>query len=140
MREAVSLFDVIESVDRPKLAIALAAEMAAQGRWPRCYVQVNTGEEPQKAGILPAELDGFLAECRDAYGLEISGLMCIPPADEEPAPHFALLNTIARRNGISRLSMGMSGDYSIAIEEGATHVRVGSAIFGGRDYGLTNTP
>ena len=131
VREAVSLFDVIESVDRPKLAIALAAEMAAQGRWPRCYVQVNTGEEPQKAGILPAELDAFLAECRD-LGLPVVGLMCIPPVDEEPALHFGMLAGMAHRHDLPVLSMGMSGDFEVAIALGATHVRVGTAIFGHR--------
>lgn len=131
VREAVSLFDVIESVDRLKLATALAAEMAAQGRWLRCYVQVNTGEEPQKAGILPADLDGFLAECRD-LGLPVVGLMCIPPVDEEPALHFGLLAGMARRHDLPVLSMGMSGDFEVAIALGATHVRVGTAIFGHR--------
>jgi pyridoxal phosphate enzyme (YggS family) len=131
VREAVQLFDVIESVDRPKLARALAAEMERQGRWPKCLVQVNTGEEAQKAGVLPADADAFLAECR-ALGLPVVGLMCIPPVDEEPSLHFALLAGIARRNGLDVLSMGMSGDYEIGIALGATHVRVGTAIFGTR--------
>jgi len=131
VREAVALFDVIESVDRPKLAAALAAEMAAQNRWLRCFVQVNTGEEPQKAGILPGDLDGFLEECRN-LGLPVVGLMCIPPVDEEPALHFALLAGMAQRHGLPVLSMGMSGDYDVAIALGATHVRVGTAIFGRR--------
>ncbi len=131
VREAVALFDVIESVDRPKLAAALAAEMAAQGRWLRCFVQVNTGEEPQKAGILPAALDAFLEDCRN-LGLPVVGLMCIPPVDEEPALHFALLAGMAQRHGLPVLSMGMSGDFEAAIALGATHVRIGTAIFGRR--------
>jgi pyridoxal phosphate enzyme (YggS family) len=131
VKEAVALFDVIETLDRPKLAEALAREMARQGRRPRLFVEVNTGAEPQKAGVLPAEADAFIAQCRD-LGLEIAGLMCIPPADEEPAPHFALLREVARRNGIAQLSMGMSADYETAIRFGATHVRVGTAIFGER--------
>lgn len=132
VRQAVELFDVIETVDRPKLAEALAAEMAALGRRPRCLIQVNTGEEPQKAGIAPAEADGFIADCRDRLGLPVVGLMCIPPADEPPAPHFALLREIARRNGLAELSMGMSADYPVAVALGATLVRVGTAIFGRR--------
>ena len=131
VREAVALFDVIESVDRPKLAAALAAEMAAQGRWLRCFVQVNTGEEPQKAGILPAALDAFLEDCRN-LGLPVVGLMCIPPVDEEPTLHFALLAGMAQRHGLPVLSMGMSGDFEAAIALGATHVRIGTAIFGRR--------
>lgn len=131
--DAVALFDVIEIVDRPKLARALAAEMARQGRLLPCYIQVNTGEEPQKSGIMPMEADDFIAFCRDECGLMIEGLMCIPPQDEEPAMHFALLRTIATRNGLSGLSMGMSGDYEEAVGFGATSVRVGSAIFGIRD-------
>ncbi len=130
--DAVALFDVIEVVDRPKLAYALAAEMAAQNRHLECYIQVNTGEESQKAGILPNDADAFIALCRDDIGLDVVGLMCIPPIDEEAALHFALLQTIARRNGLSRLSMGMSGDFEEAIAFGATSVRVGSAIFGAR--------
>jgi len=131
-RDAVALFDVIHTVDRSKIAAALAAEMARQERRPRLLVQVNTGAEPQKAGILPEEADAFIAECRDRHGLEIEGLMCIPPEDENPAPHFALLEKIALRNGLAALSMGMSGDFETAIALGATHVRVGSAIFGSR--------
>ena len=131
--DAVALFDVIEVVDRPKLARSLSAEMARQGRHLPCYVQVNTGEEDQKSGIWPEEADDFLAFCRDECGLDIAGLMCIPPVDEEPAMHFALLRTIAERNGLSGLSMGMSGDYEEAVRFGATSVRVGSAIFGSRD-------
>ena len=131
--DAVALFDVIEIVDRPKLARALAAEMTRQGRHLPCYIQVNTGEEPQKSGIMPAEADAFIAFCRDECGLDIVGLMCIPPQDEEAAMHFALLQTIAARNGLSGLSMGMSGDYEEAVSFGATSVRVGSAIFGARD-------
>lgn len=133
-REAVTLFDVIESVDRPKIAEALAREMERQGRRPACLVQVNTGEEEQKAGIPPREADAFIAHCRDVLMLPVQGLMCIPPVDEEPALHFALLREIARRNGLPVLSMGMSGDYETAITLGATHVRVGTAIFGARDY------
>ncbi len=132
VRDAVTLFDVIETVDRPKLAAALAAEIARSGRQPRCFVQVNTGEEPQKAGIAPAEADAFIAACREQYKLPLVGLMCIPPADEEPALHFALLGKIAARNGLAGLSMGMSGDFETAIRCGATHVRIGTALFGGR--------
>jgi pyridoxal phosphate enzyme (YggS family) len=131
-REAVGLFDVIQSVDRPKLAAALAAEMTRAGRRIRCFVQVNTGAEPQKAGIAPAEADAFISEVREKHGLTVEGLMCIPPAEDEPAPHFALLREIAKRNGLTALSMGMSGDFETAIRFGATHVRVGSAIFGTR--------
>ena len=131
-REAVALFDVIESVDRERLAATLAREMARGGRRPDCYIQVNTGEEPQKAGVLPAEVDGFVAACRDTHKLPIMGLMCIPPVDEEPAPHFALLAKMAARNGLSTISMGMSADYETAIRLGATHVRVGTALFGQR--------
>ena len=129
--EAVALFDCIETVDRPKIAEALAVEITKQGKHPILFVQVNTGAEPQKAGVLPEETDAFVAKCR-ALGLHISGLMCIPPADEEPALHFALLEKIARRNGLALLSMGMSADYEAAIKFGATHVRVGSGIFGHR--------
>lgn len=132
VREAVATFDVIQTLDRPKLAAALAAEFARAGKRLRLFVQVNTGAEPQKAGILPQDTDAFLAECRDVHGLAIEGLMCIPPADEPAAPHFALLCQIARRNGLAGLSMGMSGDYTTALALGATHVRVGSAIFGAR--------
>lgn len=131
--DAVALFDVIEVVDRPKLARSLSAEMARQGRHLPCYVQVNTGEEDQKSGIWPEEADDFIAFCRDECGLVIAGLMCIPPVDEEPAMHFALLRSIAERNGLSGLSMGMSDDFEEAVRFGATSVRVGSAIFGSRD-------
>jgi PLP dependent protein len=130
--EAVQLFDAIHTVDRPKIAEALAKEMRKQAKALKLFVQVNTGREPQKAGIDPDAADAFLAECRDVHGLEISGLMCIPPAEEDPKPHFDMLAAIARRNGISLLSMGMSGDYADAVACGATHVRVGSAIFGTR--------
>lgn len=132
VRNAVELFDVIESVDRPKIARALAEEMTRTGRRPRLFVQVNTGEEPQKAGVLPADIDAFIAECRDGLGLAIEGLMCIPPFDEEPSLHFALLAKIARRIGVQELSMGMSGDFAKAIAFGATYVRIGTAIFGAR--------
>jgi len=131
-KEAVAFFDVVESLDREKLARALADEVQKQGRRPRLYVQVNTGEEPQKAGILPREADGFIAKCRDVYGLAPEGLMCIPPQAEPPGPHFALLAKVAARNGLTRLSMGMSGDFETAIAFGATSVRVGSAVFGAR--------
>jgi len=130
--EAVALFDVIETVDREKIARAIAAEMARQGRTLRLYVQVNTGLEPQKAGIAPDDTVSFVAFCREELGLSIEGLMCIPPADENPGPHFALLSKLAARCGLERLSMGMSGDYEVAIGFGATSVRVGSAIFGSR--------
>jgi PLP dependent protein len=132
VRDAITVFDVIETVDRPRLAQALAREMEHSGRRLPCLVEVNTGEEPQKAGIMPAEADGFVIECRDRLGLPIIGLMCVPPIDEEPAPHFALLREIARRNGLRILSMGMSADFEKAIHFGATHVRVGTAIFGTR--------
>lgn len=132
VRDAVALFDVIQSVDRPKLAAALATEMARTDRRLRCFVQVNTGAEPQKAGVLPEAADSFIAEARDRHGLRIEGLMCIPPAEDEPARHFALLREIASRNAIAALSMGMSGDFETAIRFGATHVRVGTAIFGAR--------
>lgn len=132
VKEAVALFDAIESLDRPKLAAALAAEMAKSGRRPDCYIQVNTGAEPQKAGIPPGEADAFIRECRETHGLPVKGLMCIPPVDEAASIHFALLREIARRNGLSELSMGMSGDFEEAIRFGATLVRVGSAIFGAR--------
>ena len=131
-KEAVALFDAIHSVDRPSICEALAKEIAAQGRAPQLFVQLNTGEEPQKAGIAPSDADAFLARCRDGYGLNITGLMCIPPVDDAPAPHFALTAKIAARNGLAGLSMGMSADFAIAIQFGATHVRVGSAIFGRR--------
>ena len=131
-REAVALFDVIQSVDRERLAATLAKEMERAGRRPTCFIQVNTGEEAQKAGVLPAELDGFVAACRDGHKLPVVGLMCIPPVDEEPALHFALLVKMAARNGLAKVSMGMSADYEIAVRLGATHVRVGSALFGAR--------
>ena len=131
-REAVALFDAIHSVDRPSICEALAKEIFSQKRAPQLFVQLNTGEEPQKAGVAPAEADGFIASCREKYGLAISGLMCIPPVDDAPAPHFALTAKIAARNGLKNLSMGMSADFAIAIQFGATHVRVGSAIFGAR--------
>jgi pyridoxal phosphate enzyme (YggS family) len=132
VRDAVAHCDVIETVDRPRLAEALAREMERSGRRPACYVEVNTGEEPQKAGILPGAADDFIRECRDRLGLPIEGLMCIPPEQEEPALHFALLREIGRRNGLGVLSMGMSADFESAIRLGATHVRVGTAIFGAR--------
>ena len=132
-QDAVALFDVIETLDRPKLAHALVKELAKAGRRPECYVQVNTGEEPQKAGIAPREADAFIALTRDELGLPVTGLMCIPPLDDDPALHFALLAETARRNGLAHLSMGMSADYEIAIRFGATHVRVGTAIFGARE-------
>ncbi|PSH66541.1 YggS family pyridoxal phosphate-dependent enzyme [Phyllobacterium brassicacearum] len=131
-QEAVALFDVIETVDREKIAAALSLEMKKQNRFPRLYVQVNTGSEPQKAGIEPKEAVAFVTRCRDVHGLIVEGLMCIPPADENPGPHFALLEKIAREAQVEKLSMGMSGDYEIAIGFGATSVRVGSAIFGSR--------
>ena len=130
--EAVALFDVIETVDREKIASALAAEMRKQARHPKLLVQVNTGDEPQKAGISPKDAVAFVETCRTRHGLEISGLMCIPPADENPGPHFALLAKLAAQAGLDILSMGMSGDFEIATALGATHVRVGSAIFGTR--------
>ena len=131
-REAVALFDAIHSVDRPSLCQALAKEIARQGRTPLLFVEVNTGGEPQKSGVLPQEADAFVERCRDTYGLAIAGLMCLPPLDEPPAPHFALTREIARRNGLALLSMGMSADFAVAIAFGATHVRIGTAIFGER--------
>lgn len=131
-RDAVALFDVVQSVDREKLAAALVKEMDRLDRRPACFIQVNTGEEPQKAGILPKDLDAFVAACRNQYQLPVVGLMCIPPVDEEPALHFALLAKMAARNGLAKLSMGMSADYETAVRLGATHVRVGSALFGAR--------
>jgi PLP dependent protein len=131
-KEAVALFDAIHSVDRASLCEALAKEIAAQKRSPLLFVQVNTGAEPQKAGVLPQETDAFLSACREKFNLTISGLMCIPPVEEAPGPHFALTAKIAKRNGLKLLSMGMSADFADAIALGATHVRVGSAIFGGR--------
>jgi pyridoxal phosphate enzyme (YggS family) len=130
--DAVALFDVIETIDREKIARAVAAEMKRQGKVLRLYVQVNTGLEPQKAGVAPDDVPAFLAFCRSELGLSIEGLMCIPPAEENPGPHFALLAKLAARNGVEKLSMGMSGDYETAIAFGATSVRVGSAIFGAR--------
>ena len=131
-REAVAFFDVIETLDRPKLAETLARETQRLGRQPRLYVEINTGEEPQKAGVGPSEADAFIARCRDEFGLRIEGLMCIPPQDEPPGPHFALAAKIAARNGLDRLSMGMSADFETAIRFGATSVRVGTALFGAR--------
>lgn len=131
-KEAVALFDAIHSVDRDSLCEALAKEIAAQKRNPLLFAQINTGAEPQKAGVLPQDADAFLKNCAEKYGLKISGLMCIPPAEEAPGPHFALTAKIAKRNGLKLLSMGMSADFADAILLGATHVRVGSAIFGGR--------
>ncbi len=132
-REAVGLFDAIHTLDRPSLAETLAKEIARAGRRPRLLVQVNTGEEPQKGGVIPAAADAFIAACRERWKLTLEGLMCIPPAEEPPSPHFALLSKIAARNGLTTLSMGMSADFEAAIQLGATHVRVGSAIFGTRD-------
>ena len=130
--DAVALFDAIHSIDRPKIAKALAKEMESQGRRPKLFIQVNTGEEDQKAGVSPKETGELLALCRNELGLEIAGLMCIPPVEEEPAIHFALLHKLAGELGLKELSMGMSGDFETAVELGATDVRVGSAIFGGR--------
>jgi pyridoxal phosphate enzyme (YggS family) len=132
-RDAVALFDAIHAVDRPSLCAALAKEIAAQQRRPQLFVEINTGAEPQKAGVLPEDADLFIRACRETYGLSIAGLMCIPPHDEAPAPHFALTAKIAARNGLKLLSMGMSADFKAAITFGATHVRVGTAIFGARD-------
>lgn len=132
VKDAVELFDVIQTVDRSKLAAELAKEIQKSGKSPQLFVQVNTGAEPQKAGVLPEETDAFIKECRGSYSLAIAGLMCIPPADEAPAPHFALTRKIAERNGLKLLSMGMSADFETAINLGATHVRVGSALFGSR--------
>lgn len=133
VKDALAHFDVIETVDRPRLAEALAREMARTGRRPACFIEVNTGEEPQKTGIFPAAADDFIVDCRDRLGLPIVGLMCVPPFDEEPAPHFALVREIARRHALPQLSMGMSADFETAIRFGATHVRVGTAIFGARE-------
>ena len=132
VKDAVAHGDVIETVDRPRLAEALAHEMERSGRRVPCFIEVNTGEEPQKAGIFPEAADGFIRDCRDRLGLPVEGLMCVPPEHEEPAPYFALLREIARRNGLEKLSMGMSADFETAIRFGATHVRVGTAIFGAR--------
>ena len=134
-REAVALFDAIHTVDRPSLCEALAKEITRQDRRPLLFAEINTGAEPQKAGVLPEHADTFLRACREDYRLEISGLMCIPPIDEAPAPHFALTAKIAARNGLTLLSMGMSADFTQAVQFGATHVRVGSAIFGQRAFG-----
>jgi pyridoxal phosphate enzyme (YggS family) len=131
-KDAVALFDAIHSVDRASLAEVLAKEITRQNRQPLLFVEINTGAEPQKAGVLPQDADAFLAACRDRYSLGVAGLMCIPPHDEAPAPHFALTAKIAKRNGLKLLSMGMSADFPTAIAFGATHVRVGTAIFGGR--------
>lgn len=133
-RQAMTLFDVIQSVDRLKLARAIARIAAETGHCPDLFIQVNTGEEPQKAGVLPADLDAFVSACVDLQ-LPVVGLMCIPPVDEEPSLHFALLAKLAKRHGLEQLSMGMSGDFERAIVQGATYVRVGSALFGARDYG-----
>lgn len=135
VREAVALFDIIETVDRPKLARALADEMERSGRQVPCLLQVNTGLEEQKAGLHPDSVDSMLRLCRMEYHLPVIGLMCIPPVDEDPAPHFRMLAEAAERNGLKVVSMGMSGDFETAIAQGATHVRIGSAIFGERDYG-----
>ena len=132
-REAVETFDVIETVDREKLAAALAREIDRAGKRPRLFVEINTGGEPQKAGVLPGDADAFIALCRQTYGLKIEGLMAIPPAGEPVSPHFALLGVIAERNGLNERSMGMSADWPLAVQLGATYVRVGSAIFGARD-------
>ncbi|MEP2703594.1 MAG: YggS family pyridoxal phosphate-dependent enzyme [Roseibium sp.] len=132
-KEAVATFDVIHTIDRPKIAKALKAEMDKQGRQLPCFIQVNTGDEPQKAGISPMDVDAFVKDCKDTVGLNIIGLMCIPPVEEAPGEHFALLEKIAKRNGLTELSMGMSSDYPVAVSFGATYVRVGSAIFGSRD-------
>ncbi len=132
-KEAIENFDVIETIDREKIAAALAREIQRLGRHPRLFVEVNTGAEPQKAGVLPEDSDAFLALCRDKYGLKIDGLMAIPPAHEQASPHFALLGVIAKRNGVRELSMGMSADWPLAVQLGATYIRVGSAIFGARD-------
>ena len=132
VRDAIALFDVIETLDRPKLARVLADEMRRAERWPRCLVQVNVGREAQKAGVDPDQADRLIAVCRDEYHLPVAGVMGIPPQDADPAPYFALLAAIAARNGLGIVSMGMSGDYPAAIKAGATHVRVGSAIFGAR--------
>jgi hypothetical protein len=139
-REAVALFDAIHSIDRPSLCAALAKEIDRQGRHPLLFVEVNTGAEPQKSGVLPENADVFLRACAETYGFTVSGLMCIPPFDEPPAPHFALTAKIARRNGLKLLSMGMSDDFPLAIRFGATHVRVGSAIFGERQPSRATAP
>ncbi len=140
VRDAVALFNVIHAVDRDKLAAKLAGEIAASGRAIRLFIQINTGEEAQKAGVLPAEADAFIARCREEHGLPIEGLMCIPPLDEEPALHFALLAKIAERNGLEKLSMGMTADFEKAIALGATHIRVGTALFGERPKPAAKAP
>ncbi|MDA1089136.1 MAG: YggS family pyridoxal phosphate-dependent enzyme [Proteobacteria bacterium] len=132
VNHALGLFDVIHTIDRPKLARAVAVEIDKSGHRPQCFIQVNTGEEPQKGGVLPADADAFIGQCRDEFNLPVAGLMCIPPNDEEPSLHFALLREMAKRNGLESVSMGMSGDFETAIRFGATHVRVGTAIFGQR--------
>ncbi|MFQ5785010.1 MAG: YggS family pyridoxal phosphate-dependent enzyme [Alphaproteobacteria bacterium] len=132
-RQAIALFDVIQTVDRPRLARVLADEMVRAGKRLPCFIEVNTGEESQKAGVMPVEADALIATCRDDFELPVAGLMCIPPADEEPALHFSLLADIARRNGLARLSMGMTADFEIAVRFGATEVRIGTAIFGARE-------
>lgn len=132
VKAALELFDVIHTVDRPKLAAGIAREGDRCGKLPQCFVQINTGEEEQKGGVFPREADAFIAACRGEFGLPLAGLMCIPPADEEPSLHFALLNKIAERNGLAGLSMGMSHDFELAVEMGATHIRVGTALFGPR--------
>jgi len=132
VREALGLFQVIETLDRPRLAETIAREVQRLGRGPRLYVEINTGEEPQKAGVAPPDADGFIARCRGEYGLPLEGLMCIPPLNQPPGPHFALTAKIAARNGLARLSMGMSADFELAIRFGATSVRVGTALFGER--------
>lgn len=134
VKDVVGFFDVIETVDRPKLAKKIAQETDKTGKNIDCFIQINTGEEPQKAGVLPEDADEFIIFCKEELKLNVLGLMCIPPFDEEPSAHFAFLKKIARKHGLKNLSMGMSGDYQIAIEQGATHVRVGSKIFGKRDY------
>ena len=131
--DAVQLFDVIHTIDRPKIAVAIAKEAAKQNKYIQCFIQVNTGDEPQKSGISPCDLSSFINFCQEEVGLPISGLMCIPPVDEEAAIHFAFLNTLASRNNLTGLSMGMSSDYEEAIRFGATHIRVGSALFGSRE-------
>jgi uncharacterized pyridoxal phosphate-containing UPF0001 family protein len=140
VRDAVALFDCIHSLDRPSLASELRKEMTRTGRSPRLFVQINTGAEPQKGGVLPEQADAFLAACGAQYGLTVEGLMCIPPLEEAPAPHFALTAKIAARNGLKQLSMGMSADFATAVAFGATHVRVGTAIFGDRPASQRKSP
>lgn len=136
IRQALGLFDVIETLDRPKLAEALAKEKEKKVPLPECYIQVNIGEEPQKAGIMPLESAGFIEYCKHALGLPVTGVMCIPPVNEAPAPYFALLASIARHHGLKHISMGMSSDYDIAIKLGATHIRIGQGVFGARKGGV----